>query len=773
MNRKALIVVQLAVVCAWVVHSAATASGQAINVPTFHLDGAFQTASMLYRVDAGQVPGRDFYPYLGVGPLLLLLPLFKAAGSHLTASVFSASLLTQLSLVLLLSVLWRLMSRQATRLSSLAAGTLLTYAGVVLPLHVGLRVPGWLSVCLWPGNSLRPLRAAIVYAAMALFLLIHRRVTTPTRRFAAYGLLAGVTMLWSNDYAIVTAGTLGLLVLLELRREQSGRIKLALLYGTTWLGAWLLLLTLSTAGHPLQQLAYNFRDVAPDQWWYFAPYREVSRIFHWYELPLYIVKEVPFALVALTVVLAIARETRRIEHLLLGAVGFALMAGASVATYGGHKDAYFFAFRMWGFVTAIIAGVRVVAWLIGRPLERRPRLVPVGTALAALASVVIVHQAVRTARAVSLARAEAPRDAARFAVPELGGYLPTTWREYIELARRTPTRAVVEEYWGIWSALHRIISPWPVDSVIHALGRQREVARAMLPAAEVIITTRPRMSPQWQPWNVSENYWFYEELIYRRQQVAQSPNTMVFMRGGTPPVDPPVDCRIDAAAGAVMVTPQRAGFVEITLDYAYDGPRRSLLMAANNYVRTAGLEPAGYLSLDPRATRAQYPAYLPDVRPYTLPVFSVPSDSPQPVLRGCTARELSGPMLWAPHFTIDPTYVTDSNWSHGIARRRAGFFITHSTETEAAFGVGRQVELPDGTRRNIIHTQRFQRFLNVFLDGPQLDPVAVGLPTRIKPVAPDEQQRSEAAARRADDEPEEPPGDATIDGTTTPVAEQR
>ena len=49
----------------------------AINIPTNHLDGAFQTASGLFRIDSGQVPGRDFFPYLGVGPVLLIYPLLN------------------------------------------------------------------------------------------------------------------------------------------------------------------------------------------------------------------------------------------------------------------------------------------------------------------------------------------------------------------------------------------------------------------------------------------------------------------------------------------------------------------------------------------------------------------------------------------------------------------------------------------------------------------------------------------------------------------------
>ena len=42
--------------------------------PTFHIDGAFQTAAGLFKMKSGQVPGIEFFPYLGIGPIVLLYP---------------------------------------------------------------------------------------------------------------------------------------------------------------------------------------------------------------------------------------------------------------------------------------------------------------------------------------------------------------------------------------------------------------------------------------------------------------------------------------------------------------------------------------------------------------------------------------------------------------------------------------------------------------------------------------------------------------------------
>lgn len=96
MKRIFYLGIRLSTIALFIVFLVFQSLDLAINVPTFHLDGAFQTASGLFRLDAGQLPGRNFFPYLGIGPLFLLYPIFKLSGSCLTSSVFSAKFITLL-----------------------------------------------------------------------------------------------------------------------------------------------------------------------------------------------------------------------------------------------------------------------------------------------------------------------------------------------------------------------------------------------------------------------------------------------------------------------------------------------------------------------------------------------------------------------------------------------------------------------------------------------------------------------------------------------------
>ena len=58
----------------------------AIVIPDFHLDGAYQTATTLFRASKGQQIGYDFFPYLGPIVLLLYIP-FRFLGASMADSL--------------------------------------------------------------------------------------------------------------------------------------------------------------------------------------------------------------------------------------------------------------------------------------------------------------------------------------------------------------------------------------------------------------------------------------------------------------------------------------------------------------------------------------------------------------------------------------------------------------------------------------------------------------------------------------------------------------
>ena len=130
-------------------------------IPLWHIDGAFQTASGLIRLSQGAVIGTDLFPYLGIGPLYALWPIFKLLGGTLSAAIAASQLLNLVLLVASISLLLHIFVGTAV-MRSLAIGSLIVmvsyYAGREIPVAGRL-----LRFTLFPGNSMRFTRASLPY----------------------------------------------------------------------------------------------------------------------------------------------------------------------------------------------------------------------------------------------------------------------------------------------------------------------------------------------------------------------------------------------------------------------------------------------------------------------------------------------------------------------------------------------------------------------------------------------------------------------------------
>ncbi|SDX75622.1 hypothetical protein SAMN05660209_01113 [Geodermatophilus africanus] len=323
------------------------------EVPTWHMDGAFQTASGLFRLADGQLPGRDFFPYLGIAPVLLLLPLVTLLGGELTDTVFAARFVALLTLEAGVGVVAVLLSGRrplrALAWGAAAAALLVVAADTVWP-GLWTAADGVLEAAAVPGNSLRPIRASAPYLLAAVAYAALRGGWT-VRRAAVVGASAGaVAVLWSNDYGPVSGALLlGVVTYQVLRRGWVPRLRgLAVLWGAAAAG-YLVAGLAATAGHLATLLAYNFLDVRADQFWYFGPWGEPTRVFSAGDLLRIMAGERALYPLALLVgVAAYALVRRGLGSLLVTYLGAATLLGGVTATVGGHAFAYFWAFVWWG-----------------------------------------------------------------------------------------------------------------------------------------------------------------------------------------------------------------------------------------------------------------------------------------------------------------------------------------------------------------------------------------------------------------------------------------
>ncbi len=699
----------------------------AVDAPTSHIDGAFQTASAMYRLDAGQLPARDFYPYLGIGPMMVIFPVFKLAGADLAASVFAAQWITLIAGWFAVALLWHLIIRPRAAISSAAGGGVVFM--LIFVLGNALLWPSEYLFLYEPGASLRPLRAAVSYlAALFAYLLIeHERHGFRQSVFA--GILCGVVLLWSNDFAVSTAVLLGIFWLgFWYRGERPAWRARAATFIASAAATWLLMVSVMTAGHLIEWLRFNFLDVAGDQWWYFGTFLQKARIFDWTELPKLISHENRFPLLVLAIATVMAIKTRRMEHILLAWIGLALFCGGVVASLGGHLGKYFLGFFSWGLITTILASLSGIQWvLLKRAAATAARRDAVANALSAVALSSLLAAAVWASSQWLKAVDDAKNDPRRFFVAELGGYLGAEWKEYVELARRSRAQLAIEEYWGLWSAIGRQFGPWPVDSVIHALGSLRSVAQSRLPDADIVISTRYRFQPMVQPLMLSQNFWFYGELLARREPSLISPTTIVWRRIEAPRRDTIVSCQV-LDNTKIVLADDSGGYYKVRLSYATSGSGRFLLMIRNN------IHFRGYMSLPPRDRGVATMAVR--VTPETGNEFDlkvVGNPSVIAVVETCEARkiEFANEEVLATGELADFTFA-DADWDRGIARKHAGYYVRNIPQNKAKHAVGNRVQFASGDSRRIIDVTEEALYLYVRLEGALLEPAAVGLPYKFE-----------------------------------------
>lgn len=702
----------------------------ALDIPTFHLDGAFQTASGLFRLSEGQLPGRDFFSYLGVGLLGLLYPLFLVFGGDLSASVAAANVATLAALVFVTYVVFRMIDQSASRTWALVFGTL-TLVPVVFPaLEIAILTERSL-----PGNSLRPLRALLPYAVIYSTMLVLNSQLSVSRKLVFSGLLAAGCFAWSNDFASPTAAMVLLGTLAWMFQHGLLGIQRLATLGAVFVVSVAAVFIITSFGYPLEAMSYNFQDVRRDQYWYFGPWFYDARIFCIEDIPSKLLPDYGYKLWLLPVLLAAAGYLRRMDLLWLALVGLACFLGSAIATIGGHRGDYQVAYDHWAFL-AFWASVWVLARRVASSAmpdsgadsasvrsggARTLRFVTAGLALALVGQSLADYQATRRLN---------EEDEGRYFEPALGGYLDVEWRDYIAMARASDGLTVQEEYWGLWSAVRREFSP-KVDSVIHALGRVRD---SYFADADLVTTTRVSMS-KWQPWSFSANYWFYSHLLTGYRVVEVSPTTLVWARlGESEALAPQRSCQFSRQQGVFRLPDAPPGLYEV--DLILDGslvPPRGLLLVKNELNIVAGAR--GFLSLDPSVKRHRLPVSISTEGHLfaTAVLHSNGYTRPEGLLRECLFRPLpeTPPDFATAHAAQYQAFpLTDENWTRGVANFDAGFFVNNSAANRGLYVPGALVRFDSGNRRRVRNVASDAEFLYVLLEGEPLDPTVYGFPAR-------------------------------------------
>ncbi len=611
-------------------------------LPTWHVDGAFQTASALFRLDSGQFPGRDFLPYLGLTTVYVPYLPFKAAGSDLAASATAAYFVIMAASAGTIALVMRLIAPK------IPSARVLAVALIVVPLALGAAKGGFLGRAMYeiilgqaePGNSMRPLRSFAPYLSAALLLLVMARVRAPHVRSLCFGAIGGGILWWSNDYGPPAAAMAALVMAIDLTRNGRWTVANVVAGGAGAGAMFAATVTLLTAGHPLPFLDYLVNGVGRDQWWYYGPWLD-GRLFTPADFGILVTPPHIFAAAVLAVFSVRVARTRDPGEAMLALIGWAVLAGGLIAFAGGHLEpGYFSAIRWWA---ALVFAGYAVKWIWSRLETGRVGAFVARHGTRALGAVVLLYAGTGIA-AYAWRGDRLSRDPAMYREAGLGGFLPIEWRAYMARAD-TPRQGFVEEYWGLWSALRRQ-NLGRVDSTIHALGNERAAFAGLIEAKPpLVVSSRPWATWGYQGWSLSANWWFWGPLLrdYRIDIVA--PKTFLWVRAKQPDWTP-APCRVSTDRKRIFIDGP-GEFFEVRIAYRVLPAPRRLLMAQNGLGKQDGWFP-----LDPAGTTARFPVLLDArARQTGISFMTLPAHAGEPrVTLGptCVAMRIAvTPDVWA------------------------------------------------------------------------------------------------------------------------------
>lgn len=516
------------------------------------INGDFQTYNPLRRMSAGELPGRDFMPYLGLGttyatyaPYLLLGQDFSASktGSYLVhALLFSFG-----NFVLLMLLGCRRAVALALSFLIYLYGYLASDFLYMLPFNIALTESGLpfaqtFRALSAPENSCLGIRTALPFISSAILLLCYRRdwLKNPRTEAVVWGLLTGAQVLWSNDYGFVSALMLTLIYNIYITRGN-GVERLAAF--TTHLAAALLmamaLLAIFTAGNPGPWMQYNFSGVAKDQFWYFM-FDEKDKIFS-PDIFLRDKKNLLFLGFSLFVGGGLAlhqlfAKQRDIKLILLVYIIGTTLAAAIASSIGGGF--------MWRYFSATVRLAPFLAlwgcYLLCRRLPFPNATIITGGALVTglLFAWWFVPVSAHNYHRWVAAKAEQNY----FYEASVGGYLPESQRGEIAMADKLkalnlpPEKRLFSTYSTLVDAVSGARQASDIDYIIHALGTEnrQHYLRAFDKWKPAYVSTPREQHTLWETWSRRVNWWFYREMLPLYEPAYATPYHIFWKRRAHP-----------------------------------------------------------------------------------------------------------------------------------------------------------------------------------------------------------------------------------------------
>ncbi|MFC1549275.1 hypothetical protein ACFL4R_00155 [Nitrospirota bacterium] len=528
-------------------HLALNSYISSIDINTYHIDGAYQTYSYMILISQGKLVGRDFMPYLGIGVIYSLYPIFLLMGSNIFASIFASYFATGIAYIASYFLLCRItiLSKLSMKMSLLAS-MLLYYLLFFLnkPVFFKKVIPDIrLEDLIYPGHSLLPIRSFLPFLISAFIIFHAKKVIHPF----IIGALCAFSLLWSNDYGYTGALLLMLLyVLLEPRpvKITAQRVFLASLSTAV---IYFTCLSIITGGHAFPYLDMNFNGFGKSQFWYYWPYRD-----RYYSLPDVLLfwqnrrySILLCILVALVVVFVQAIKEKSRNLYLLSFLGFTTLASGLLTEVAGHVYLRYYKplvhlspflfLQAASFLLVQLERLNIYnsinnALFIQRIRNFRSHLF-IPFLVMAIIPVTIVFSSL-------LDRIDRTMDKVKTSdvyIKEFGGYWDKDKLDNITYAQANNEYSLVGEYYTAFSAFMNKPVNTKATMLIHALGDdlRNDFISALNREDVIALTTNPVFS-EWQEWSLFQNWDYYKQLLLNFHPDAHLNNVIIWKKQNDP-----------------------------------------------------------------------------------------------------------------------------------------------------------------------------------------------------------------------------------------------
>lgn len=713
-----------------------------LNLDYKAYNGAFQTFNPLRRIFLGEVPGREFNPYLGLGTTYVTAFITYIFGGNFAASKVSIYLISVLLHLLVLTTLFFLTGFSIKKSVVGAA-----FVFVIISYDVYKLAPFWEIA--GPGNSNLGMRSALPFITSWIVLLLFQQCRNKPQMFYCFiGCLIGIQPLWSNDYGIPSSFALSIIIIIDLFKQQSNKVTKIILLFTSTAIAFFTAASLLTGGNATNWLNDNLSGVAADQFWYFVWYKNRNKIFALSGLfsnPLLYL----YIASLLLIIRHILTKKYNIRHLILFYVGSTVIMAGMLSSIGGTVSTrYYLASILTSFFTIPLAiHISFPSFKLTR-LNRLKNIPLAPTFLILYIPVLLINTIPIYFLTFN-----------RTWVEELGGGLPNKWQHSIQIARNlkqelkneSPTKKILSTYSSGMDVIAGAFNPTGIDYIIHALGTQARshYVESFLSSQPKYITTLRENYTAWETWVRRTNWWFYREFVRDYQPVEATFYNIIWQRLDSPKksVYPQVVCSINRESKNKTIISISTGkqeskqiyYAELGLKYHLEVTPSGIPIIGNRGLvnatekKTALTLPIARISnrsygMPPSADNWYVPIDHQLGTTSVLELQAYPANRANLVVESCQAKLFAPVDEFAFNRRLMPANISDKNWHKGIETASSNYSLAGiaiaNYEMLPELYPGMEVELAKSGKRKIVEIKDNK----VWVTGGSLDPLADGYP---------------------------------------------